>query len=257
MKQNFFYKRAFFLLFLTVIFEGIFVILLQETSFAINNSEIYGKTNVDNNGSVGKMDYQGYTYNVVKIGTQWWMAENLRSTMYNDGTLIQPSNTHKVVLLEDKIPAILFESKVGRLYGYKKKGLSNAYGNLYNWYAVETGKLAPLGWHVPSKSEWRILIKYLGGKSKAGGKMKSVDFDLWAKPNKAATNESGFSGLPGGGINNLNPDKIYGLGVSAMFWTSSKSTFYGVATILRNDEKNAKYIYRPHDFGYSVRCILD
>ena len=115
------------------------------------DGEIYAKSNGDLNGSTGKMDYQGYTYKVVKIGTQWWMAENLRATRYNDGTEIPHVMSHKEWRR-------LKKTKSGALCNYNNDpAFGNEFGILYNWYAVNTGKLAPPGWHVPNNEDWQIF----------------------------------------------------------------------------------------------------
>ena len=91
---------------------------------------------------------------------------------------------------------------MGMFYGHnqvKREPLSGlGYGLLYNWYAASDANFATSGWHVPSYTEWTTLITYLGGSSVAGGKLKETGTVHWASPNTGATNESGFTGLPGG-----------------------------------------------------------
>ncbi|MBL0287321.1 MAG: fibrobacter succinogenes major paralogous domain-containing protein [Bacteroidetes bacterium] len=116
---------------------------------------------------------------------QIWMAENLKTTLYNDGTLI-PNVTNS-----DE-----WSKLTTGAYCYYDNNYSNnaIYGKLYNWYAVGTGKLVPKGWHVPTDAEWETLITYLGGEDIAGRKMKSTNY--WKSPNVGASNSSGFNGLP-------------------------------------------------------------
>jgi len=134
-------------------------------------------------------DIDGNVYETIQIGDQLWMAENLKTTHYNNGDEIPyPSN-------ED------FGSFDEGQYGVYDNDPSNAdvYGNLYNFAAVDDDRgLCMEGWHVPSDGEWTVLTDYLGGSSVAGGKMKEEGLDHWNSPNTGATNESGFTGLPAG-----------------------------------------------------------
>ncbi len=132
-------------------------------------------------------DADGNTYATVAIGTQVWMKENLKSTKYNDGTSIS------LVTVASDWTAL-------RTHGYcwydNNVSYQNIYGALYNWYTVNSGKLCPSGWHVPTDNEWTTLINYLGGASIAGSKLKEAGTVHWVSPN-IATNVSGFAGSPG------------------------------------------------------------
>jgi uncharacterized protein (TIGR02145 family) len=155
-------------------------------------------------------DIEGNIYNTVTIGTQVWMAENLKSTKYKDGTSI-PNVTD----------GSAWAGLTSGAYCWYNNDIGNKsiYGALYNWFAVNTGKLCPVGWHVSSDNEWTILSNYLGGISVAGGKMKSVAG--WSNPNTGANNSSGFSALPGcyrhytGTFNNI-------LGEFGYWWSSTE-----------------------------------
>ena len=116
-------------------------------------------------------------------------GRNLKTTKYNDGTSI-PNVTNDTS----------WSNLTTGAYCWYNNDVSykNPYGALYNWYAVNTGKLAPKGWHVPSDAEWTTLITYLGGESIAGGKLKEAGTTHWLSPNTEATNSTGFSALPGG-----------------------------------------------------------
>jgi uncharacterized protein (TIGR02145 family) len=94
------------------------------------------------------------------------------------------------------------------------------YGKLYNWYTTLGDTLCPKGWHVPSDNEWTILTDYLGGESVAGGKMKSVGTAYWNSPNTGATNESGFTGLPGG--YRSNGGQFFDVGGRGYWWSSTQ-----------------------------------
>jgi uncharacterized protein (TIGR02145 family) len=122
-------------------------------------------------------------YSVVQIGTQTWMAENLCTTVYNDGTPI-PQATDTTIKSPD----------------YTKYTFTTLvpYGLLYNWFTVNTGKLCPTGWHVPTDFEWVTLAVYLGGENITGGKLKETYTSHWIAPNYGATNETGFTAVPGG-----------------------------------------------------------
>jgi uncharacterized protein (TIGR02145 family) len=136
-------------------------------------------------GTVSDIDSNSYA--TIKIGTQTWMAENLKTTKYNDGTSIP--------MIDNNNAWINLTTGAWSYYNNMPSN-NNIYGKIYNWYAVNTTKLCPQGWHIPTDAEWTILTDYLGGESVAGGNMKSVTG--WNSPNTGATNGSGFSGLPGG-----------------------------------------------------------
>jgi uncharacterized protein (TIGR02145 family) len=135
--------------------------------------------------------FNGYTYSTVILGNgQEWMAENLRTTSYANGDPI-PNVTNGTQWVN--------LSSGAWCHNNNNTQYENPYGKLYNWYAVgDARKICPNGWHVPSDIEWNTLVNYLGGDSVAGGKMKSTGTQYWLSPNANATNESGFSGLPGG-----------------------------------------------------------
>ena len=133
----------------------LFNMLMLKQAFAQPEGVIFDKSNGENSGSTGKMIYQGYTYKVVKVGTQWWMAENLRVSNYNDGTEIVHAVTNKEWRRLKKTES------GGWCYFNNDQTIGNKAGKLYNWYAVNSGKLAPNGWRVPSKEEFLVLIKNL------------------------------------------------------------------------------------------------
>lgn len=191
-------------------------------------------------------DVDGNVYKTIRIGTQLWITENLRTTRYNDSSSITTG------LIDNDWR----DATKGAYAIYDGNNANNTtYGKLYNWYAVNTGKLAPKGWHVPTKAEWTILAEYLGGNSVAGGKLKSTS-PLWAAPNTGATNSSGFSGLPsgyrgmGGGYSLISR--------SAYFWTSSaRNTTQADYFLLDNDFASSNGNAATNTFGYAVRCIKD
>lgn len=201
-------------------------------------------------------DYEGNTYVTVEIGDQWWMAENFAATKFIDGTAI-PNVTDGDEWGELTTPAYCW-------YDNDEATYKDTYGALYNWYVVETGKLCPTGWHVPTNDEWTELIDYLGGDSIAGGKLCKTGNPPWPDPNTGATNESGFSALPGGSrvIDNHFPCGgvcFTGFEFVGAWWTSSEysSTEAWSLTLIRGDKIE---IFRGRSIrqnGYSVRCVKD
>ncbi len=157
-------------------------------------------------------DIEGNTYNTVKIGNQWWMADNLKVTKYRNG----------IDIPNVSINSIWAGLTSGAFCAYNNdtNDESDTYGYLYNWYAVMWSDLAPEGWHVPTDAEWTILADYLGGGNVAGGKMKERGFSHWQSSNTEATNESGFVALPAGerGSNGT----FYYIGYRAFFWSASE-----------------------------------
>jgi len=193
------------------------------------------------------VDGDGNHYDTVVIGTQVWLKENLKTTRYNDGVQIP------LVTGNDK-----WASMTSGIYCWYDNNpeYKEIYGALYNWYAVNTGKLCPKGWHVPSDTEWSTLINYLGGKKVAGGKLKENGTTHWKSPNVDATNETGFTALPGG-CRYFN-GSFYGLTVSGYWWSASDSDTY--KAWYRDIGYYYSYICRdifPKRNGLSVRCVRD
>ena len=193
--------------------------------------------------------YQGYDYSTVEIGSQCWFAENLRSTNYNDDAVI-PSG------LDD---ATWSSTTDGAVTVYDEGGANAAtnlatYGRLYNWHAVNTGKLCPSGWHVPADEEWTTLTDGLGGTSVAGNEMKSSASDT---PSWNGTNNSGFSALPGG-YRDLYDGNFNDEGYMGYWWSSSP---YGSDLAWYRDlVSDYFYVSRYTNYqrnGLSVRCVRD
>ncbi|MCW8797021.1 MAG: fibrobacter succinogenes major paralogous domain-containing protein [Chlorobium sp.] len=208
--------------------------------------EIYDKTDGDSDGSKGKMNYNGYTYEVVRIVTQWWMAENLRTTRYNDVSLISQ------VTDDDEWSDLT----TGAWCDYDNDPANGAvYGKLYNWFAVNTGKLAPPGWHVPAGTEWETLSTFLGGSLSAGKLLKESGTAHWKSPN-SGSNMSGFTALGGGG--RFDFGSFYSLLDNAFFWTSSPSGSANAGYYALSYDGN-RFVGDVDDrsAGYSVRCVQD
>jgi uncharacterized protein (TIGR02145 family) len=203
------------------------------------------------NGKVSDMD--GNVYNTIKIGTQTWMLENLKTTKYKDGTSI-PYVTSSTGWLNLETPAYCY---------YNNNGANKVlYGALYNWYTAATDKLCPEGWHVPSKADWTVLTYFLGGPSFAGGKLKEAGTVHWDSPN-LADNSSGFTALPGGSRwSNVNSVNFQSLGGQASFWSSTEEEDYEtIAYVMWLTHPNLRVdslgVSFPKKCGLSVRCLRD
>ena len=188
------------------------------------------------------VDVDGNKYKTVVIGDQIWMAENLRTTRFNNAT--------PITLVEDLSywPALNTPT-----YYYNLDDSAHLlYGAYYNGYAVNTGMLCPSGWHVPSEDEWKALDAFLGGKEIAGGKLKETDTLHWKAPNMGATNETGFTALPGGTVY----QEIINEGKFGYWWTSTPFTFNHkwVRTLSCYSEAIGR-VEGTDKGGTSVRCI--
>lgn len=204
-----------------------------------------------NDGFNAVIDADGNSYNIVKIGNQVWMSENLKATRYNDGTAI-PFVKDKMAWSNLTTPGFCWYNNDECTY---KKEL----GALYNWYTVNTGKLCPAGWHVPSEAEWSALAEYLGGKSIAGGKLKETGTVHWKNTNARATNERGFTALPGG---HRSSSGEFGFIGDGGYWWSATDTSAGTAWYIRmfystGEVIHSKYYYYLKKLGMSVRCLRD
>ena len=198
-------------------------------------------------------DIDGNSYNTVQIGTQCWIQSNLKVSKYRNGDAIPTG-----------LSAAVWRSTNSGAYAiYLNNNANDAiYGKLYNWYAVADNRgLCPTGWHVPTDAEWTTLTTYLGGEGVAGGKMKSVGTAYWNNSNVGATNESGFSGLPGGFRNDGDTD-YYNIGRGAFFWSATESSRDGFAwarDLFDGDVIVTKVGDNGVDknMGLSVRCLRD
>lgn len=193
-------------------------------------------------------DIDGNGYSTVTIGTQIWMAENLKTTKYNDGTVI-PLVTDEGAWAELITPGISwYDNNIDN---------KNTYGALYNWFTVNTGKLCPTGWHVPSDAEWTTLTTYLGGQSVAGGKLMETGRSHWKSPNSGATNTSGFTALPGGTRYSQDGSFHY-LGEHGFWWsfTEASASHAWFRSIYSNGSSIDPGNVPKHN-GFSVRCLGD
>ena len=195
------------------------------------------------------VDIDGNFYGTVQIGNQLWMSENLKTTHYNNG---------------DEIPTGLTDgdwqnNTSGALAVYDDNELNaDIYGRLYNWYAVVDNRgVRPENFHIPTDDEYILLTDYLGGNDIAGGKMKEAGLEHWDSPNTGATNESGFTGLPGGFRNTTGAYVDMGEGGyfrSSSEYNSYRAWFHGLYSTWEE-------VYRGFEMnknsGLSVRCVGD
>jgi len=202
-------------------------------------------------GTFTVSDIDGNSYNTIGIGNQCWMSENLKTSRYRNGGSIPyvVGNTDWASLT------------TGAWSYYDHDEANNAvYGKLYNWYTTLGDTLCPAGWHVPTDAEWTTLTTYLGGESVAGGKMKLIGTTYWHDPNTGATNESGFSALPGGYRN--NDGGFAGIRNDVFFWSAQYGGIYASSRrlfSLSNGVQRESYYLNDSRLkgGASVRCLKD
>lgn len=192
-------------------------------------------------------DYDNNTYDVIRIGTQLWIKENLKTTKFKNGSAIP--------LVSDFSGWSALTTPGYCIYD-NDAGNAATYGALYNWATVETGNLCPAGWHVPSDDEFLTLDRFLGGESPAGGKMKEAGITHWIAPNTGATNESEFTALPGG--YRLVNGQYNDITTNGYWWSSSEYTSQDAwhKKIQYNSDKTYRDVEKKN-MGMSVRCLKD
>lgn len=183
-------------------------------------------------------DIDGNTYKTVKIGSQTWMTENLKTTRYNDGSsILTGSGDAEYPWLSER----WFCSEEGAYTWYDFKYVNKeTYGGIYNWHAVATGRLCPSGWHVPDESEWIELIRFLGGN------IVSYDGASLYCP-ETRLKESGFNPGPIGEFS-----IAWGFWTSDFIWTATLTPRHNVPIIVSFERK-----FEAEDQGYGVRCLKD
>jgi uncharacterized protein (TIGR02145 family) len=216
-------------------------------AYSTNNSE----TNYGNEISFKTHDLGQFTdideniYTMSTFGNQTWMLENLKTTKYNDGTLIP--------LIKDKTEWSNLKTPGYCWYNNDEATHKVTYGALYNWYAINTGKLCPTGWHIPSDAEWKTLTTYLGRMNAVGGKLKESDTTNWKMPNTSATKESGFTAPPGG-YRFYNGEFNY-LDKCVYWWSSTENSTCDVWNRYMNSNNYRLFSHKTD--GFSVRCVKD
>jgi uncharacterized protein (TIGR02145 family) len=200
---------------------------------------------------VFKIDARKPGLKEVKIGNQIWSAENLNTDRFANGEFIPEAKSN-----EAWVEAGKNQKPIWCYYNFNPE-LGDIYGKLYNWYAViDSNKLCPIGWHVPSDKDWTTLENYLGGSLIAAGKLKDNSSKYWMNPNKYATNIFGFTGLPGGSISNLGI--FYFIGENGIWWTSSPiQENFALFTLFNNLGGDVGRNNASKSSGLSVRCIKD
>jgi uncharacterized protein (TIGR02145 family) len=180
-------------------------------------------------------DIDGNVYPIAYIGDQTWMAANLKTTKFNDGTAIP--------LVPDRANWCKLYALAYCWYNNDEATYKATYGALYNWNTVNTNKLCPTGWHVPSDGEWTTLIDYLGGDSVAGTQLIEGDFKaLMGGYRYADYYHDGFNYVGGTGV----------------WWSSTMSDFHPWYRSMWFNEINvSRKDDRDGGAGYSVRCLKD
>jgi uncharacterized protein (TIGR02145 family) len=210
------------------------------TADSVHNSSIaYGTV----------VDFDGNLYKSVIISNQEWMAENLKVTHYRNGDVIPfiSDNTSWQNLAN------------GAYTWYNNDSLTHQcpYGKLYNWFAVaDSRNICPFGWHVPTQDEWTTLSDNLGGSLSAGSKLKSTGIQYWNTSNNDATNNSGFSGLPGG---HRLPIGAFGAIINNGYWWTASAADNINANYRLLGYNTSELLSSNSDktHGFSVRCIKD
>ena len=192
----------------------------------------------------------GTVYKTVTLGTQVWMAENLKYLPKDPGVRPQSEGS--------------YTEPYYYVYGYEGASVSgakatdnyNTYGVLYNWTAAMND--CPDGWHLPSDEEWTQLTDYLGGESVAGGKLKETGTTHWNSPNTGATNETGFTALPGA-YRSGHGGGFFNIGFTGVWWSATENTTESAKEWWVSNQYSDLYgfLSSPKDAGYSVRCVRD
>jgi uncharacterized protein (TIGR02145 family) len=223
---------------------------------ANNNSGIIFNPNLTY-GTITDID--GNMYKTIQIGTQTWMAENLKTTHYRNGDLIGTTTPATSDISGEITP------KYQWAYNGNESNVAT-YGRLYTWYAVtDSRNVCPTGWHVPTDAEWHTLVLTVDAEalvvigdesSKAGGKLKEVGTTHWASPNTGADNSNGFTAIPSG--DRYPYGSFRNLGNYSIWWSSTegdianawyRSTSYDYSVVIRS--------YCMESFGSSVCCVKD
>ena len=196
------------------------------------------------------IDGDGTGYYSVLINTQTWLTENLKTLKYSNGDLIGTTNPSSLDVSGESTPKYQWAS-------LDDENKVSAYGRMYTWNVVADSRgICPAGWHVPSQTEWVTLIDYLGGEAVAGSKLKETGTIHW-NFNSDATNESGFTALPGG--TRFSYGMFWGANHAGVFWTTTPyiNPIYSRVIVIYGDRPNIDYHTQEKESGQSIRCIKD
>lgn len=193
-------------------------------------------------------DIDGNIYKIVKVGDQWWMASNLKTTRYSNGDIIGTTTLDTLDISETSTP------KFQWVYEGKESN-GNTYGRFYTWYAATDGRsICPGGWQVPSDKDWKTLIDFLGEGTIAGGRLKTTGTNFWQSPNLGATNSIGFTALPGG-YRSYN-GTYYDIGSYGYWWSSRVGSKRLAQYFTLGYKSKAVGSYNVDKaYGFSVRCV--
>ncbi|HLP74507.1 MAG TPA: fibrobacter succinogenes major paralogous domain-containing protein [Bacteroidales bacterium] len=197
-------------------------------------------------------DIDGNDYRTVRIGDQWWMAENLKTTRFNDGTSIPAveGNQEWLNTAADHLPAFSWYEN--------NSAYKSTYGALYNWAAAGNDKLCPTGWRLPESSDIYELSLYIDPESQygyysaiAGGALKEKGTEHWNSPNEGATDKYAFTALPGG---NRNVEGAFvNLGTAGSWWSDNGLASYNMSS----DNAGLSFSEGGNEYGRSVRCVKE
>jgi uncharacterized protein (TIGR02145 family) len=218
--------------------------------------------NVSPCGGLSTLSYNGYTYDLVEIGGQCWFKENLQTTTYRNGSLIDYPETDTTLWQNNTTGAYAWYDNDSTTY-------ASTYGAIYNWYSVDNSAgLCPTGWHVPSDCEWMYLENTLGMSTvhqedstgnrgtDEGGKLKETGTSHWNSPNTGATNSSGFTSLPSGGRH--HDGHYLGFRDYSLWWNSTEyATDKAWRRVLDSGSSLVGRWAAKKENGFSVRCIRD
>lgn len=195
-------------------------------------------------------DIDGNLYNILIIGNQIWLKENLKASRFNDN--------EPIALVSDNVTWNTLSTPAFCYYKNDKVFYGESYGALYNWFAVNTGKLCPVGWHVPYEADWLALADYVGGENIAGAKLKERGFLHWYSPNLDASNEFGFTAMAGGFRSGLFSGSFRANGFRGFWWAATESNpDMARARLMTFDESVLARGSAIKKNGYSVRCLKD
>ena len=207
-------------------------------------------------------DKSGSSYNTLRIGSQTWMVENLKTIQYSDVAYkdkLVLTDSIRTLLPNDS--SILYrqdspKDTLAYYWKYQDGPSTNDFGKLYTWYTVTNRNVCPQGFRVPTEKDWDKLIDFLGGPEVAGGKMKSKDSSMWTLPNVGATNSSYFNAIGGGCktefasfINQLK----YGY-----YWSATEDVKFpecGIAYVFYAGSSKSFKMSKSKKAALSVRCI--